>query len=59
MTLVTESSFGRVQQPGKPKPPGNPPREPDHDGIPAVEEPREPIPLPPPENDEPPMEARP
>jgi hypothetical protein len=41
------------QQPGKPRPPGNPRGEPDRDRPPVVEEPPEPIPSPPPEGDEP------
>ena len=35
------------QQPGKPKPPGNPPRRPEPDETSPVEEPPPPIPLPP------------
>src|SRR5216683_1052942 len=41
------------QQPGKPKPPGNPQKHPDHDVPPPIEDPPEPIPTPP-ERDEPP-----
>jgi len=48
----------RAQQPGKPKPPGNPRQLPDRDRPPPIEDPPEPIPMPPDEQEEPPpMEA--
>ena len=51
------NSAADAQQPGKPKPPGNPPTRPDRDKPQPVEKPPEPTPVPP-ESDEPtPMEA--
>jgi hypothetical protein len=46
-----------AQQPGKPKPPGNPPPWPDPDKPRPIDEPPEPIPPPPPDQPPPPMEA--
>jgi len=50
-------SSAEAQQPGKPKPPGNPPTRPDRDKPPPVEEPPDPIPVPPEEDEPGPMEA--
>jgi hypothetical protein len=44
------------QQPGKPKPPGNPPNRPEPDETSPIEEPPSPIPTPT-EDDSPPMQA--
>jgi hypothetical protein len=44
------------QQPGKPKPPGNPPNRPDPDEMP-VDEPPAPIPTPSPDDEPPPMQT--
>jgi hypothetical protein len=57
MTFFSEHCSSRTQQPGKPKPPGNPPRDPNHERPPIVEEPPDPIPAPPLERDEPPLQA--
>jgi hypothetical protein len=59
MRFVTRSIVAEIscaQQPGKPKPPGNPRRLPDRDQPPPVEEPPEPTP-PPEREDPPPMQA--
>jgi hypothetical protein len=45
-----------AQQPGKPKPPGNPPESPDPEKPPPVEEPPEPMPIPT-RDDPPPMQV--
>jgi hypothetical protein len=60
MRVTEQSPLRRTQQPGKPKPPGNPRQEPDRGGPPPIEDPPEAIPTPPAEiDDPPPMEARP
>jgi len=51
------SRSARTQQPGKPKPPGNPPTRPDRDKPSPVEEPPEPIPVPPDRDEPSPVEA--
>jgi hypothetical protein len=57
MVLVERSRALRAsQQPGKPKPPGNPPNRREPDETPPVEEPASPIPTPAPD-DEPPMQT--
>jgi hypothetical protein len=45
------------QQPGKPKPPGNPPNRREPDETPLVEEPLSPVPAPSPDDDPPPMQT--
>jgi hypothetical protein len=56
--LVEEAvAEGRAQQPGKPKPPGNPPRNPDPGEREPIEEPPQPIPVPPLGDEPPPMHA--
>jgi hypothetical protein len=57
--LVEEADDGlRAQQPGKPKPPGNPPRNPDPNRPEPIEEPPAPIPVPPLGDEPPPMYAQ-
>ena len=52
MVLVERSRALRAsQQPGKPKPPGNPPNRREPDKTPPVEEPAPPIPAPAPDDE--------
>lgn len=46
MVLVRDTRVCRSQQPGKPTPPGNPQKHPDHDVPPPIEDPPEPVPTP-------------
>ena len=56
MVLVRDMRVCRSsQQPGKPKPPGNPQKHPDQNIPPPIEEPPEPIPTPPERDDPAPM----
>jgi hypothetical protein len=56
MAIVRDTRLWRSsQQPGKPKPPGNPRKHPDHDVPPPIEDPPEPIPTPSERDDPPPM----
>ena len=57
MGLVWDARLCRSQQPGKPKPPGNPQKHPDHDIPPPIEDPPEPVPTPPERDDPAPMEV--
>ncbi len=58
MVLVRDPRRCRSsQQPGKPKPPGNPPKRPDLDVPPPVEDPPEPIPTPSERDDPAPMDV--
>ncbi len=57
MIFVQQTGLGRAQQPGKPKPPGNPQKLPDREVPPPIEEPPEPIPTPPERDDPTPMEV--
>lgn len=45
------------QQPGKPKPQGNPPHQPEPDETPPVDEPPSSIPTPSPDDEPPPMQT--
>ena len=45
------------QQPGKPKPPGNPPNRPEPDETSPIDEPPSSIPTPSPDDEPPPMQA--
>jgi hypothetical protein len=47
----------RAQQPGKPKPPGNPQKHPDHDVPPPIEDPPEAVPTPSERDDPAPMDV--
>ena len=56
MAIVRDAHLCRSsQQPGKPKPPGNPQKHPDHAVPPPIEDPPEPIPTPSERDDPPPM----
>jgi hypothetical protein len=58
MVLVERSRNARAsQQPGKPKPPGNPPNRREPDETPPVEEPASPIPTPAQDDEPPPMQT--
>jgi hypothetical protein len=58
MVLVERSRALRAsQQPGKPKPPGNPPNRREPDETAPVEEPASPIPTPAPDDEPPPMQT--
>jgi hypothetical protein len=57
MLRVRDTRLCLSQQPGKPKPPGNPQKHPDLDVPPPIEDPPEPIPTPSEEGDPPPMRA--
>jgi hypothetical protein len=55
MVPVRDARMCQSQQPGKPKPPGNPQQRPDHDIPPPIEDPPEPIPTPSERDDPAPM----
>jgi hypothetical protein len=57
MLRVRDTRLYLSQQPGKPKPPGNPQKHPDLDVPPPIEDPPEPIPTPSEEGNPPPMRA--
>jgi hypothetical protein len=54
MRVIKETPPRRAQQPGKPKPPGNPRQVPDRGGPQPIEDPPAAIPPPPAEVDDPP-----